>query len=199
MKKVENSIKVLCATFFSTNPLKAYKIMFANQFNVKINKHYSYKKLVNAIREKYEELIGLNKEKLLIEKIEVQDKIERAIAADISSLMLSFITGFVSIIVFVSGTPQDVNLRFVIGDLVLYIMSGVFLLASIISMSNTFRVKNAKGYNKICLEILNQIEKDIEKDEYIMQYKETDQKHYKKDRINAISDVKEENMDKKIN
>lgn len=155
--------KIVFGGIFSYRVLDIYKIMFIKHFGIKQGKelkYFDYDNMIYLITEEYKRKIGQDKEKLFLEKIRVMDAIERATATDISALALSFLAMFVSIITSLSAQlTQEYKLK--IANIIMYFVCGGFFIVCFKKIGDSIFIKNIKGYNKICLEILKRIEKEM--------------------------------------
>lgn len=148
-----------------------YRNKFINQFKIKNKKELKikdYEMLIHLLQTEYEILIDKKKERLLLEKIKVQEYIEYSMRIDISPIMILSASIFISIITFVGKVIKDDDIvtLFSVADIAMYFATVMILMILLVVLWIDYKNKTNRAYNNICYKILEEIEKIIDKENY---------------------------------
>lgn len=149
--------------------LNVYKKIFIKQFEIKYKKELKIENinyLIDLLYKVYKRNIGKDKYKLMKEKSKCKDNIECAIRSGSTSIMFSFISVISTIIMVINEFIMDklpqyrtISINSII--LLMIFICLVFLILSSEKIIDNYEVRYIKGYNTICLDILNEIEREI--------------------------------------
>ncbi len=157
--------------------IKCYRKILAKQFDLEkdeIEKINTYTELIQEIRKQYSSILSANKEKLFIEKIKIKDNINRCSYVPTQDLFALFITIIITFIAAIIGS----NFKKFIEIITKYFLQGysaiqvtvlifsvayalsviALLIVIVIRIVDYKKIKNIKGYNLICLEIIERFE-----------------------------------------